>query len=151
MPQTIWVDADALPSKNREILLKAILKDNIPARFVANTWIDLPRRTFLKMKVVSQGFDKADEWIVDNCAAGDLIITADIPLANDAIAKGATVLTPRGRELNANNIGPILAKRNLNEDMRNAGMLTGGPPPMDNRDIQQFSNAFNRWIQNRQP
>jgi len=149
MPKTIWIDADALPSKNREILLKAILKHNIPTYFVANQWLELPRRKCLKMKVVSQGFDKADEWIVEQCGEGDLIITSDIPLADDAIAKGGSVLTPRGRELNANNIKPAVEARNRREDARNAGLLEGmggGPAPIGQRDIQQFANALDRWI-----
>lgn len=147
MPNTIWIDADALPTKNREILLKAILKHNLPARFVANHWLELPRRSHIKMKVVSQGFDKADEYIVEHCGNGDLIITADIPLANDAIEQGGTVLTPRGRELNANNIGPILAARNRREELRNNGLLEGGgPSPMSNRDVQNFANALDRWV-----
>ena len=147
MPCTIWIDADALPNKNREVLLKAILKHNLPAQFVANRWIDLPRRSHIKMKVVSQGFDKADEYIAERCTDGDLIITADIPLANDCIQRGAKVLTPRGRELTKMNIGPALAARNMREDMRNSGMIEGGgPPPMNNKDIQAFSNGFDRWV-----
>ena len=70
MPNTIWIDADALPNKNREILLKTILKHNLPAQFIANRWIDLPRRSHIKMKVVSQGFDKADEYIAERCTTG---------------------------------------------------------------------------------
>ena len=147
MPSTIWIDADALPTKIREILLKAILKHNLSAQFIANRWINLPRRTHVKMKVVSQGFDKADEYIAERCSDGDIVITADIPLANDCIQRGSQVLTPRGRELNILNIGPALAARNMREDMRNSGMIEGGgPAPMNNRDVQKFSNAFDRWV-----
>lgn len=149
MPRSIWIDADALPVKIRQVLLKAIQRTKTPAAFVANRWIDLPRSSFIRMKVVSAGFDKADEWIVENCADGDLIITSDIPLANDGIQKGALVITPRGRELNANNIGPAVEARNRREDARNMGLLDGmggGPTPFNQRDIQQFANALDRWL-----
>ena len=153
MPNTIWIDADALPGKIRDILLKAILKKNIPARFVANKWLELPRRTHIKMKVVSHGFDKADDWIVEHCSAGDLVITSDIPLADEAIAKGTTILTPRGRELNANNIKPAVEARNRREDARNMGLLDGmggGPAPLGQRDFQLFGNALDRWVRKQQ-
>ena len=150
MPTKIYVDADALPRKNKDIILKAVLRHRIPLFVVANQWIELPKRPFIKMKVVAQGFDKADEWIAERCTNGDLVITSDIPLANDCIAKNASVVTARGRVLNGSNIGPALSARNFSEDMRNSGLIQGGgPPPMGPREIQQFSNAFNQWVQQR--
>ena len=149
MPRSIWIDADALPQKIRQVLLKAVQRTKTPAAFVANRWIDLPRASFIRMKVVSVGFDKADEWIVEHCESGDLVITSDIPLSDDVIQKGASVLSPRGRELNANNIRPAVEARNRREDARNMGLLDGmggGPSPFSQRDIQLFANALDRWL-----
>ena len=86
---------------------------------------------------------------MENCEDGDLVITSDIPLADDVIQKGAVVLSPRGRELNVNNIRPAVEARNRREDARNMGLLDGvggGPSPFSQRDIQQFANALDRWL-----
>jgi uncharacterized protein YaiI (UPF0178 family) len=145
----VWVDADATPKKIKEILFRAAQKRRIPMIFVANCWLDLPRLKCIQMKVVAQGFDKADDYIAENCEDGDLIITSDIPLADRCIEQRAQVVTARGRVFDAENIKPALSARNTSEDMRNSGIKTGGPPAISPKNIQTFSNALDRWIQQR--
>ncbi len=145
----IWIDGDAVPKKIKEILFRAAQKRRIPIEFVSNRWQNLPRIKTVKQRVVADGLDKADDYIADNCNSGDLIITSDIPLADRCVEKGAQVVTARGRELTADNIKPALSARNLSEDLRNFGVQTGGPPAISQRDIQNFSNAVDRWIQKR--
>ena len=106
-----------------------------------------PRISNITIKVVSQGFDKADDYIAENAQGGDLIITADIPLAARCIEKDCMVLTPRGKVLDHNNIGPIHSARNFNEELRNSGIQTKGPASFTKKDIQKFANALDRWVQ----
>jgi len=143
----IWIDADATPRKIKELLFKAAHRRRISMTFVANQHLNTPRTPMIKTKVVAQGFDKADDYIAEQTKPRDLIITADIPLAARCIESGGIVLTPRGRNLDQNNIGPALSTRNLSEDIRNAGLSSGGPPPITPKDIQQFANGLDRWIQ----
>jgi uncharacterized protein YaiI (UPF0178 family) len=142
----IWIDGDATPQKIKELLVRASQRRSVHLIFVANRALSLPRLPTIRMIVVSQGFDKADDYIAENITAEDLAITADIPLAHRCIEKGAVVLTPRGRTLDKNNIGPILSARNFNEELRNSGVLTKGPTSFTKKDIQMFANTMDRWI-----
>jgi uncharacterized protein YaiI (UPF0178 family) len=142
----IWIDGDATPQKIKELLIRASQRRNVPLIFVANQYLSLPRMPTIRMVVVAQGFDKADDYIAENTTSGELVITADIPLANRCIEKEAEVLTPRGKVLDKNNIGPILSARNFNEELRNSGVLTKGPNSFTKKDIQVFANALDRWI-----
>ena len=147
MSSQIWIDADATPKKIKEILFKAAERRPIKLTFVANVYTNAPRRSNIVIKVVPKGIDKADDYIAEQAVFGELVVTADIPLAARCVENGADVLTPRGRALNRNNMAPILSARNFNEELRNAGLSTGGPPPFSPKDIQQFANALDRWIQ----
>ena len=147
----IWIDADATPKKIKAILFKASERTKTTFVFVANRYTQAPKRGNIRIKVVTAGLDKADDYIADTCEQGELIITADIPLAARCIEKGALVLTPRGKEITQDNIGPIHSSRNLNEDLRNAGMITGGPSAFSPKDIQRFANGLDRWIQKNRP
>ena len=147
----IWIDADATPNKIKTILFKATDRTKTTFVFVANRYTQTPKRSNIRVLVVTAGLDKADDHIAENCTAGELIITADIPLAARCIEKGAQVLTPRGKEITKENIGPIHSSRNINEDLRNAGMITGGPPAFSQKDIQRFANGLDRWIQKNRP
>ena len=145
----IWIDADATPKKTKDLLFKASQRWKGLFTFVANRYMELPRRHNIKMKVVAQGFDKADDYIAEHAQEGDLVITADIPLAARCTEKQAHVLTPRGKGLTTENIGPILSMRNVNEDLRNSGLLDGiggGPAAFSKKDVQRFANALDRWI-----
>ena len=145
----IWIDADATPKKIKELLYRAAQRRRVPMVFVANQYISTPRFPTIQTKIVEKGFDKADDHIADNCNKGDLIITSDIPLADRCIARGAQVVTPYGRLLDDNNIGPALSARNFNEEVRTAGLSTRGPKPLSQKHIQLFANALDSWIQKR--
>ena len=143
----IWIDADATPKKIKEILFRTAQRRPVRLTFVANQYTTAPRISNIMIKVVSQGFDKADDYIAENAQGGDLIITADIPLAARCIEKDCMVLTPRGKVLDHNNIGPIHSARNFNEELRNSGIQTKGPASFTKKDIQKFANALDRWVQ----
>lgn len=145
-PPTIYIDGDAVPRACREILLKANLSRGVPVVIVANHWQEAPRRASVRMVQVSQGADVADTWIVENLAKGDLVVTADVPLAARAVERGATVLQPRGQTLDASNVREHLSIRDFNDQLRTDGVMTGGPPPFDAVAQRNFANALDRWI-----
>ena len=128
----IWVDADACPNVIKEILFRVAGRARIMVTLLA--------------KQVSQGFDVADNEIVRRCEPGDLVITADIPLAAEVIAKGATALNPRGELYTTENVKARLNMRDFMDTMRSSGIHTGGPPALNQRDRQAFANALDRFI-----
>lgn len=146
----IYIDADAIPTIAKELIIKAANRTQRQAIFVANNYIKLPPSPFLKSVVVAQGFDVADDYIVANVSAGDLVISSDIPLANDALEKGATVLTSRGEEFTLNNIKPKLNARDFMDMMRGTGVLDpsqmGGQKPYSDKDKKAFADGLNRLI-----
>jgi len=142
----IWVDADACPSTVREIIAKAAHKRSIVTTFVANHGFSLPNSPFVKLYQVPSGFDEADKEIERRVNAGDLVITADIPLASDVIEKEALVLTPRGERYTENNIKQRLQMRDFMETMRSSGAQTGGPPALNLTDRKHFSDQLDRLL-----
>lgn len=144
---SIWVDADACPVVIKEILCRAADRWKIQTTFVANQSIRVPPSPFIKTRQVMQGFDVADNEIVEQLSAGDLVITQDIPLAADAIDKGADVFNPRGQAFTRENIRQRLAMRNFMEEMRNAGQVTGGPAAFSQSDRKEFADQLDRWLQ----
>lgn len=143
---TIWIDADAIPNVIKDIICKAANRTQVMAIFVANRATQLPGSKFLSYRVVSGGFDEADNAIVAACEAGDLIVTNDIPLASDAIAKGAEVINNRGEPLSKQNIGAKLNMRDFYDTMRSSGIQGRGPAPLSPQDRQAFANALDRWL-----
>ena len=143
---SIYVDADACPKVIKETLFRAANRKQVMLVLVANHAIAVPPSPFIKSLQVSAGFDIADDEIVKRCAAGDLVITADIPLAAEVIAKGAEVVSPRGEVLSKANIGARLNMRDFMDTMRSSGEHTGGPAPLNQRDRQQFANALDRYL-----
>ncbi|MBJ6138999.1 YaiI/YqxD family protein [Marinobacter litoralis] len=143
----IWVDADACPVPVREIICRAATRWKVQTTFIANHVINLPPSPFISRRQVPQGFDVADNEIMDQMTKGDLVITQDIPLAAEAIEKGATVFNPRGQAFTKENIRQRLAMRNFMEEMRNAGQVTGGPAPFGQADRKEFANQLDRWLQ----
>jgi uncharacterized protein len=135
----IYVDADACPVKAEAA--KVAARHGLPVTFVANSWMQLPRGARLRMQVVSGAFDAADDWIVGELVPGDIVITADIPLASAALKKGARVLGPGGKPFTDDNIGNALATRELMSDLRAYG-VGGGPPPFEQRDRSRFLQAL---------
>jgi len=147
----IWVDADACPQVIKEILFRAAERAQVLTTLVANTTLRVPASTFITSVRVRQGFDVADHWIVQQMQAGDLVITADIPLAAEVITLGAHALDPRGELYSEDNVRERLAIRNLMQDLRATGELIGGPAPFGQADRQRFANHLDRFLTKHRP
>ena len=143
---SIWVDADACPKVIREILFRAATRVGLPLTLVANHTLPVPPAPNIKAIIVPQGFDVADNYIVEIVQENDLVITSDIPLAAELIAKGAQVITPRGERYTRNNIGQRLNMRDFMETMRSSVEVGGGPPALGPRDKQAFANALDSYL-----
>lgn len=143
---SIWVDADACPIVIKEMLIRAAKRTGIHVTFVANQSISLPPFKNLRSVQVSSGFDVADNWIVQQTQAGDLVITQDIPLADEVITKGAIAIGPRGQKYSRENIKSRLNMRDFMETMRSSGIHSGGPAPLNQQDKQNFANQLDRWL-----
>ncbi|MDR2213899.1 MAG: YaiI/YqxD family protein [Pseudomonadales bacterium] len=142
----IWVDADACPGVIRDILFRAAERTGVVITFVANQAVKIPPLRNLRSLQVGKGFDVADNEIVKRAQAGDLIITSDIPLAAEAIAKGALALSPRGELLTESNVRPRLNMRDFLDTLRASGIQSGGPPPLSQRDRQAFANHLDTLL-----
>ncbi len=142
----IWVDADACPVVIKEILYRAGQRWSRHVTLVANQMLRTPPSPWLRAVQVARGFDVADDYIVQHASPGDLVITADIPLAAQVLERGALVLTPRGERLDANSIGERLAIRDMMDELRSTGVDTGGPPPFSQADRREFANALDRLM-----
>jgi uncharacterized protein YaiI (UPF0178 family) len=142
----IWVDGDACPNIVKTILFRAAIRTKTHLILVANQAIRLAPSPFIKQKQVGAGFDVADNEIVKHMDAGDLVITADIPLADEVITKGGHALNPRGEMYTPNNIKQRLAIRNVSEGLRSAGSITGGPSKISKSDIQAFANRLDQFL-----
>lgn len=147
----IWIDADACPRVIRDIILRACARREIVVTLVANQALRVPPSPFVRTMHVSAGADAADDRIVERLSAGDLVITADIPLAARVLARGAHALDPRGQAFDPGSIAERLAMRELLDTLRGAGVETGGPPPLDARDRQNFGNALDRFLARHAP
>lgn len=146
----IWVDADACPLVVKEILYRAANRTQVPLILIANQMLRVPPSPWITAVQVPGGFDVADQRIVKEAQSGDLIITADVPLAAQAIAKGAIVIDPRGELLNASNIQERLAVRNFLDSLRSSGVDTGGPAAFSDADRKAFANQLDRLLAKRQ-
>lgn len=145
----ILVDADAFPNALKEILLRAVLKRELTTVFIANKKISVPNEPYISMEIVALGPDEADHRIVELCEAGDVVITADIPLADRIVSKGAVGLDPRGTIYDENNIKQLLAMRNLMEELRNSGEITGGPSAIGAKTVREFADGLNTLLTKR--
>lgn len=143
---TIWVDADACPGVIKDILYRSAQRASLQVTLVANRALQVPRSPWISMVQVQRGFDVADNHIVEVAAAGDLVITADIPLAAAAVGKGASALNPRGELYTKDNVQGLLDMRNFMDTLRSSGVETGGPPALSNGDRQMFAAQLDRWI-----
>lgn len=143
---TIWIDADACPTVIKDILYRAAERARVPLILVANQPLSTPPSKYISSRQVAGGFDVADDEIARSVAAGDLVITADIPLAAEVIEKQADALNPRGELYTRDNIRGRLNMRDFMDTMRSSGVHTGGPPPLSQRERQAFANQLDRWI-----
>ncbi|OKP02021.1 YaiI/YqxD family protein [Xenorhabdus eapokensis] len=143
---SIWVDADACPKVIKEILYRAAEREKVLITFVANQRLSVPASVFLHTLQVQAGFDVADNEIVRRSKIGDLVITADIPLAAEVIEKGAIALNPRGERYSEATIRERLVMRDFMDTMRASGIQTRGPSTLNQRDRQRFANELDNWL-----
>ena len=143
---SIWVDADACPKVVKEILFRAAERTGITITLVANQALVVPRLPSLRTLQVASGFDVADNAIVARVQPGDLVITGDIPLAAEVIAKGGEALNPRGERYSPDTIRGVLQMRDFMDTMRASGVPTGGPPPLTQADRNAFASHLDTWI-----
>ncbi len=145
----IWVDADACPKVIKEILFRAAERLGIELTLVANAALRVPPSRFIRTLQVERGFDVADNRIVELVEQNDLVITADIPLAAAVVEKGGHALNPRGELYTPDNIKERLAMRNLMDELRSSGQISGGPPAINNSDRMAFANSLDRLLAKR--
>ncbi|AXX89623.1 DUF188 domain-containing protein [Arcobacter suis] len=143
----LFIDGDAFPNLLKVIVLRAIEKQKIDTIVIANKKINIGTSNYIKYIIVNQGADEADDKIVEMLEANDLVITADIPLADRTIAKDAHAIDHRGAMYTQDNIKQYLAMRNLMQEIRDSGEITKGPAPFSQKDAQQFANSFNNFLQ----
>lgn len=142
----IWVDADACPNVVKDILFRAAQRVQVLTILVANQLIRTPPSRYISKVQVRAGFDEADKYIAETVEPGDLVITADIPLASQVIDKGGYALNPRGELYTRDNIRQRLGLRNFMEELRGSGVNTGGPPSLSQSDRQAFANELDRFL-----
>ena len=143
---TIWVDADACPVVVKEIIFRAAIRTETQATLVANNFIKVPASKNITFLQVPKGFDVADNEIVRRTEEGDLVITADIPLAAEVMDKGAVALNPRGERYSDDTIKQTLNLRDFMDTMRSSGEHTGGPPPLNHSNRQAFANELDKYL-----
>jgi hypothetical protein len=141
----IFVDADACPVKQE--VYRVAGRYHLDVTLVANSWMRVPNEPWIALEVVGGGFDEADDWIVEHVLPHDIVITADIPLANRCLKEGARVIGTTGKPFTDNNIGQAIATRDLLSELRGAGEITGGPPPLEKRDRSRFLQQLDEVIQ----
>lgn len=143
----VLIDGDGCPGKIKELLFRAAEKRGVEVLLVANRPVAVPRHARIRSVVVGQGLDVADDWLVQNVAAGELVITSDVPLAAQLVEKGATALSPRGELFTAENVGERLSLRDFFTEARASDVgVGGGPPPLDDKAVRRFANAFDTWL-----
>jgi uncharacterized protein YaiI (UPF0178 family) len=146
MAMTVWVDADACPTPIKEILFRAAERVRVQTVLIANHALRVPKSPFIKATQVEAGFDVADARILAALRAGDLVVTADVPLAAQAVAAKAFALNPRGTFYTPDNVRDHLARRNFMDALRSSGEQTRGPPALNKTDIQAFANELDKFL-----
>lgn len=141
----IFVDADACPVKQE--VYRVASRYSLKVTLVANAWMRIPKESWIALEVVKEGFDAADDWIVAQVQSNDIVVTADILLANRCLKKGARAIGITGKPFTEDNIGHAVATRDLLSELRGAGEITGGPPPLKKRDRSRFLHQLDEVIQ----
>lgn len=142
----IWIDADACPKVIKEVVFKASSRALVPVTLVANSGMFIPESSLINLIIVDHGLDVADGYILTHSNEGDLVVTADIPLAASLVAKKVVAINPRGSVYTDDNVQEVLATRNLMQDLRGAGMIQGGPLPLGPKDKAKFANGFDQEL-----
>jgi uncharacterized protein YaiI (UPF0178 family) len=140
----LYVDADACPVKQE--IYKVAERHNLPVIVVANSFINVPRVPSIRLQIVGEGLNVADDWIADHVTAKDIVVTNDIPLADRVVKKQALAIAPNGKLYDTNSIGMALATRNLMQDLRDQGAITGGPKPFSAQDRSRFLQALHEAV-----
>ena len=143
---TIWVDGDACPRPVKELLYKTSIQRNVPLILVSNSPMQMPHHSLIKLQLVGGEFDAADDYVADHANTSDLVITADILLAEKTVKKGVATLNPRGDLYTPDNIAERVTMRNLMAEMRTESQPLGGPPPYSPKDKQLFANSLDRTL-----
>jgi len=143
-PIQIFIDADACPVKDETYRVAA--RYGLHVYVVANSFLNVPREPWIERVIVSDGFDAADDWIAERAGPHSIVITADVPLASRCVKAGASALSPTGKAFTDSSVGMALATRNLMQELREAGAVTGGPPPFSARDRSAFLGALDRAV-----
>jgi len=146
MGMQIWIDADAIPNPIKQILFRAADRTRVTMTLVANKRVHVAASEYLRFELVAAGLDAADKRIVELLAPGDLVITADVPLAAAVIEKGGLALNPRGELYTQENVREHLSMRNFMDELRSSGVVTGGPAVLGPRDRQAFANQLDRLL-----
>ncbi len=141
----IFVDADACPVKQE--VYRVAKRYDLNVTLVTNSWMRVPNEPWLALEIVGDGLDAADDWIAENVKSDDIVVTADIPLASRCLKQGARVIGSTGKPFTDSNIGEAVATRNLLSELRGAGEITGGPPPLQKRDRSRFLQQLDDVIQ----
>jgi len=141
----IFIDADACPVKQE--VYRVASRYHLDVTLVANSWMRVPNERWIALEVVENGLDAADDWIVEHVQPHDIVVTADIPLASRCLKEGARAIGPTGKPFTENNIGESVATRNLLSELRDAGEITGGPPPLKKRDRSRFLQQLDEVVQ----
>jgi len=141
----IIIDADACPVKNE--VYRVAGRYRLHITLVANSWMQVPKESWIALEVVGDEIDAADDWIVEHVESCDIVVTADIPLASRCLKEGAYVISPNGKTFTEDNIGEAVATRDLLSELRGSGEITGGPPPLKKRDRSRFLQQLDEVIQ----
>ena len=142
----IWVDADACPNLIKNVIFRLADNRQIDVVLVSNHYVKTPNSRFVSAKQVGKGFDEADNEIIALMSGGDLVVTGDLPLANDVIQKRGFAINPRGTVYDEENIKSHLSRRDLMEDLRDSGVVSGGPSALNKKNVQEFANAIDRLV-----
>jgi len=145
----MFIDGDAFPNALKPIIARTIERTQLHCTVIANKKIHIADSPFISTIIVAQGADEADHHIVERCHAGDLVITADIPLADRIISLDADAIDHRGERYSKENIKQYLAMRNLMQELRDSGEITSGPKPFSQKDVHAFANALHSYLQER--
>ena len=142
----IWVDADACPNLIKNVIFRLADNRQVDVVLVSNHYVNTPNSRFVSAKQVGKGFDEADKEIIALMSGGDLVVTGDLPLANDVIQKRGFAINPRGTVYDEENIKSHLSRRDLMEDLRDSGVVSGGPSALNKKNVQEFANAIDRLV-----
>jgi uncharacterized protein YaiI (UPF0178 family) len=145
----IWVDADACPQIIKNILYRAAIRTQTPLILVSNQWLQIPPSPYIKKIKVASGFDVADKEIFNQMSCEDLVITADVVLADAVVLKGGIAINPRGTIYTQDNINERLVFRNLSEQLRDSGIMTRGPSKLSQKEVQAFANGLDKLLSTR--